>query len=339
MKLSICILSYNRPLQLGDLLKSIDYRGSHNIEINICDDFSPRHQEISKVIAECKELLGINIKFISHLKNLGYDETLYDLVEMAEGDWIVFMGDDDLFVPGAIEKYLNFLTKPEAIEIGYVLKSHYNINKKNEKEYFRYYKEDRYFPPGEDAYLSLFRKSVFISGFLIRSDYAKKYNTHDLNGTLLLQLYLLARVVLLHGSAYSRELFTYQYTFNIYEKNEVMFDREKNKFVERVATKAVSLAFLKSYLKVIDYIDGTCGIQLREKILLDISKYSYPSLAIQRHLGIFDFTDYCISLYKLGFAKSIYFYIYFLMLIVLGKNICDQLIYGLRNKLGSTPIL
>lgn len=339
MKLSICILSYNRPLQLADLLKSIDYQGRHDLEINICDDFSPRLPEISQVVASHEILLGRSIKFYSHHKNLGYDETLYDLVEMAEGDWIVFMGDDDFFVPGAIERYIDFLTAVDNVDIGYVLKSHYNINKKGEKEYFRYYKEDRYFPPGADAYLALFRKSVFISGFLIRSDYAKKYNTHDLDGTLLLQLYLLARVVLLHGSAYSRELFTYQYTYNIYEKSEVMFDRKKNKFVERVATKEVSLSFLNSYLRVIDYIDTVCGIQLRQRVLLDISKYSYPSLAIQRHLGVFGFVGYCISLYKMGFAKSIYFYIYFLMLLVLGKDLCDQLIYGLRNKLGATPAL
>jgi glycosyltransferase involved in cell wall biosynthesis len=339
MRLSICILSYNRPFQIRDLLNSIDYKGICELEINIIDDFSPRANEIKDIIELYKSQSGNCVRLYSHEKNLGYDKTLFDLVEMASGDWIVFMGDDDFFVPGALDKYINFILKPENQNLGYILKSHYNINESGKKEYFRYYKNDKKFDAGINAYKSLFRKSVFISGFLIKSELAKKFNTHDLDGTLLLQLYLLARVVLTNESCYLREFFTFQYTYNRYEKNEIMYDRDKEKFVKRIATKDISLNFMLSYQKVINYIDIACNISCKESILLDMSKYSYPSLAVQRNLGVISFTHYCFVLFKMGFGSSLYFYFYYLLLIFLGKNLSDKLIYGLRNKLGTTPSL
>jgi glycosyltransferase involved in cell wall biosynthesis len=322
-----------------DLLNSIDYFGGCEIEINICDDFSPRLDDIKDVISSYSKNTGRTIFFAQHNANLGYDVTLYDLIEMASGDWIVFMGDDDFFVPGALEKYIQFLIHNQDKDLGYVMKSHYNITATGHKEYFRYFRDDQFYQPGPDSYITLFRKSVFISGFLIKTELAKKFNTHDLDGTLLLQLYLLARVCLLHPTAYHAEFFTYQYTYNIYEKDEVMYDRNKKEFVKRVPTVDISLNFLASYLKVIDYVDAQCNLNVRNRILLDISKYSYPSLAIQRHLGVYKFTQYCLSLHRLGFAASKYFYIYYFLLIALGQKWSDKLIYGLRNKLGVTPIL
>ena len=37
-------------------------------------------------------------------KNLGYDGNLNQLVRTAQGKWLVFMGDDDEFIPGALDK-------------------------------------------------------------------------------------------------------------------------------------------------------------------------------------------------------------------------------------------
>jgi len=42
-----------------------------------------------------------------------------------------------------------------------------------------------------------------------------------------------------------------------------------------------------------------------------MSKYSYPVLAIQRNKGRKQFNEYARELAKLGFNKSIYFYIYY----------------------------
>ncbi len=334
---SICVLSYNRPNHINDLLHSIDLSDRHSCEIIILDDFSPKRREIKNVINLYKEKVRYDVKYFEHEANKGYDITLSNLVNLASGEWIVFMGDDDFFVPEALDRYLDFVKANP--ELGYVMKAHYTINQRGVKEYFRYFKEDKFFEPGPDAYLSLFRRSVFISGFMIRSSYAKKFNTKNHDGSLLTQLYLLAKTVLISHSAYFSAPFTYQYSYNIHHENEIMYDRVANKFINRVATVNISLDFLGSYVKLVKYIDNEEGFDYTEKILLDMSKYSYPSLALQRGLGLFKFSQYVYDVYKLGFGKSLYFKIYYLMLIILGKNLSDRLIYGLRNKLGFTPQL
>jgi glycosyltransferase involved in cell wall biosynthesis len=334
---SICILSYNRPKHINDLLQSIDLSNRHSCEIIILDDFSPQRQEIKNVINVYKEKVKYDVKYFENETNKGYDITLSNLVNLASGEWIVFMGDDDLFVPKALDKYLDFVkAKPK---LGYVMKAHYTINQRGVKEYFRYFKDNKFFEPGPDAYLSLFRRSVFISGFMIRSSYAKKFNTKNHDGSLLTQLYLLAKTVLITQSAYLNIPFTCQYNYNIHNENEIMYDRVANKFIDRVATVNISLDFLESYVKLVKCIDSEESFDYSEKILLDMSKYSYPSLALQRELGLFKFTKYVYDVYKLGFGKSIYFKVYYLMLIILGKKLSDRLIYGLRNKLGFTPQL
>ena len=70
-----------------------------------------------------------------------------------------------------------------------------------------------------------------------------------------------------------------------------------------------------------------------------MSKYSYPNLAIQRHRGIKIFLNYSISLKKLGFGSTIYFYLYIFFLILFNKKICDTVILKIKKINNVTPSL
>ena len=50
--ISICIPSYNRPAELMGLLQSIDSENNDLIQILICEDKSPKRNEIKKC---CKQ--------------------------------------------------------------------------------------------------------------------------------------------------------------------------------------------------------------------------------------------------------------------------------------------
>jgi abequosyltransferase len=334
---SICILSYNRPETLMRLLKTIDTKPSEDIEIVVCEDSSPRQEEIRQVIAQFREFSKYKVLYSENSKNLGYDGTLCELVKQANGVWLVFMGDDDEFVPGALDKVIDFLGQHS--ELGYVLKSHYLIHDNQRKENFRYFSQTVFFTPGEATYIELFRKSVFIAGFMIRRAYAKPYLTNRFDGTLLMQLYLLAEVVLKHPSAYFDEPFTQQYASHQHNVGDVMFDREKNTFVPRRPTLDISLNFLKSFSLITVYIDEQHQINSTALIKKDMSKYFYPSLAVHRNEGLRFFIHYVRELNKLGFNSSYYYYIYVILLILLGKRVCDWGIYQLKKLLGSTPRL
>lgn len=334
---SICILSYNRPETLLRLLRTIDTTRADKIEVIVCEDSSPRQQEIREVVTDFKAQQSYPVLYSENEKNLGYDGTFCELVKRASGKWLVFMGDDDEFVPGAIDKVLSFLDHNP--NLGYLLKSHYLVHDDQTKERFRYFGQSEFFNPGVDAYVELFRKSVFIAGFAIRREYVKPYLTDRFNGTMLIQLYLLAEVVLKHPSAYFDEPFTQQYASHQHNVGDVMFDREKKVFVPRKPTLDISLNFLKSFSLITEYIDEKYQINSTALIKKDMSKYFYPSLAVHRGAGLPFFFNYVRELNRLGFNASLYYYVYVFLLAVLGKKMCDWGIRTLKNILGKTPRL
>jgi len=335
--ISICILSYNRPETLQRLLGTIDSIHTSDIEVVVCEDCSPRQLEIRKVVSDFAEKHAYPIRLFENERNLGYDATFNQLIHNARGRWLVFMGDDDEFVPMAFDSMYAFLKNHS--ELGYVMKSHYLIHADRDREKFRYFRSTQFFPPGVNTYVNLFRKSVFIAGFTIRREYIVPFITDRFDGTMLMQLYLLAEVVLKYPSAYFDEPFTQQYASHAHNSKDVMFDREKKKFIPRRPTLDISLKFLKSFSQITSYIDDRHHLDSTRMIKYDMSKYFYPSLAIHRDAGLGFFLNYVRELNKLGFNASPYYYIYVFMLIVFGRRNCDWGIYSLKRLLGYTPQL
>lgn len=334
---SICILSYNRPETLLRLLGTIDATCTDDLEVVVCEDCSPRQEEIRAVVSSFAAEQTYPVRYFENERNLGYDGTFNQLVKNAAGIWLVFMGDDDEFVPYALNKMYAFLK--EHSDLGYVMKSHYLIHADRERESFRYFKSTKFFPAGLETYVKLFRRSVFIAGFTIRRELALPLITDRFDGTMLMQLYMLAEVVLAHPSAYFDEPFTQQYSSHEHNAGDVMFDREKEKFIPRRPTLDISLKFLKSFADITAYIDQTHHLDSTRRIKHDMSKYFYPSLAIHRDTGLVFFLKYVSELNRLGFNASVYYYIYVIMLVVLGRRICDWGIYSLKRLLGYTPQL
>ena len=177
--LSICIPSYNRPQQLMDLLLSIDCNPSE-IEVVICEDFSPKRLDIRALV----ETFCHNSKYVIHYHenevNRGYDGNIRRLVELARGKYVMFMGDDDLFVPGMIDKFINFLK--EHADKKYVLRSYITIHPDGHTETFRYLPGTAILPAGESTVAWLFKRSVSLCGFTIRREDAQSCATSDLDG-------------------------------------------------------------------------------------------------------------------------------------------------------------
>lgn len=334
---SICVLCYNRPETLRRLLGTIDTSYFNDIEIILCDDYSPRRSEIRAAYFNWNSSSKFRTKLIENSKNLGFDGTFQELFKAASGQWLIFMGDDDEFVPGAFDDFYKFLKGNS--ELGYVMKSHYTILNNGNKELFKYYSNTKYFSPGVDAYCELFRKSVFIAGFAIRKDCAKDFLTDRFDGSMLIQVYLMAEVVLRHPSAYYDSPFTQQYESLEHNNNDVMFDRENLTYIPRTPTLDISINFLRSFLLITQYLDRKYGFNSTDRIRLNMSKYFYPNLAIHRKHGIYIFWKYVNQLGKIGFNGSIYFYIYAIALTFLGKKNCDSIIRYIKNTYGRTPSL
>lgn len=334
--ISICIPSYNRPQELKRLLESIDVTLTGLIQIVICEDKSPKREEVQEIVNEFQKISQYQLKYIENKNNLGYDKNLRELIYNAEGEYVMYMGDDDMFISGALDQYIDFVKQNRCC--GYILRSYCNIYKDGSVEYFRYFNGNQKFEAGVDSYINLFDKSVFISGFCIKKDYTKPFMADKLDGSLLFQLYLLAEVCIRYPSAYCDIPLTQAIVGN----SIPMFgssETEKGLYTPGTITIENSINFLKKYFEVIEYIDNNNNISSLEIIRKNMSKYSYPSLSIQWEKGRKEYKRYIKELRKIGFDSSVYFEIYNIGLLLFGKNFCDGTIRFIKRSLGRRPKL
>ena len=119
--ISICIPSYNRPLELNRLLNSIENIKKELVQIVICEDNAPKRNEIRLVVEKFKNNSRYSLKYCENIKNLGHGGNFRECIKQADGEFIVFMGDDDMFIPGKIDDYCNFIKNN--LQCGYILRS------------------------------------------------------------------------------------------------------------------------------------------------------------------------------------------------------------------------
>lgn len=335
--LSICIPSFNRPNELVRLISSIEFSSIPcSYEILIAEDFSPNREAIINSIYSFDEEIIEKIRLILNVTNLGYDGNIRNLIENSRGDYIIFMGDDDFFVQGRLRDFILFLLKNTCLS--YVLTGHrVLINDSDKYKIHRYFKKNTFFEPSIESVVALFRKSVYIAGFTFKRKLFEDFENNSLDGTLLFQLYVLALLVDKFPSAYYDCDLVARYRDNIpyFGSSEI----EKTLYEPGSTSVASSINFMKSYLKLLDYLKSNRHIDIKDEVILDISKYSYPILSIQRHRGIKTFLKYTYQLKDIGLAKSLYFYFYAIALTLFGENICDEVILFVKKTLRFTPNL
>lgn len=336
--LSICIPSYNRPNELADLLNSIDCKSS-DIEIVICEDLAPKRNIVKTVVDSFSISSIYSVSYYENTVNLGFDANLRKLIEHAKGEYIMFMGDDDIFVPNALDKLLSFLKKNR--DKAYLLRSYLVKHSNGFVENFRFLPNNQTLKAGENTVSWLFKRCVTLCGFTIDRKKALEFSTSDLDGTLLYQVYLMSQVCMKYDSVYFNLPFV-QCNQN-FKKNDTMFGIskvEKNRYTPGKISSNNSINFTKAFFELTSYLDRFHNTNLSKLVLIDLSKYSYPFLSIQRKNGLLNFLNYTKRLEKeLGFGCTLYFHLYKWALIFFGEKICDKIIVIIKNILGHTPRL
>lgn len=164
IKLSIAIPTYKRELELIRCLSSIEYIEEYksSIEIVISNNDPLSNLEIPH------NLNYYNIIYNKNESNLGMMGNMNKLIEMVNGEFIFFMTDDDYFLPGSIEKIVNYITsisqKVTAFKVGlitHLIKSHEAFQNDYQIE-----KADSI----EDRQQCIFQSSHIFSGSCIRRD-------------------------------------------------------------------------------------------------------------------------------------------------------------------------
>lgn len=336
--LSICIPSYNRPEQLGKLLSTID-GDSGSLEIVICEDRAPRRAEVRETVEGFMKTSRYKVVYKENEINLGYDGNFRRLIEVATGSFLLFLGDDDWFSPGALDRYLAFLK--ENPDVGYVLRAHYAMHPDGEIEAFRYHPGPRRFAPGLDTCVWLYKRTVSIGGITFKRESALKHATERFDGTLLYQCHLVLEIALHEETVYSDiPVVVAWQSFREDNANHGAASADKGRYVPGTITPDNSINFSKGFFEIAKAFDAAHGSSVTKAIREDLSKYSYPFLSIQRKRGALEFVKYAIRLAReTGLNATWYYYLYALGLLVLGERACDKIILAIKRKLGYTPRL
>ena len=120
MLISVCIPTFDRPENLINCLNSLALQTNKNFEVCISDNCSKKN--IKKLILPYKKKLKIT--FNKNNKNLGFALNLLKVSSMANGEFIWFLGDDDLLVNNAIDTLTKLIKKNEESDFFWINSSY-----------------------------------------------------------------------------------------------------------------------------------------------------------------------------------------------------------------------
>ncbi len=335
MLISVCIPAYNRAALLPSLLDSIFEQDCQDFELVIAEDMSPERDAIAAVAREYAERYPGKVVYGENAVNKGYDGNLRRLIELARGDYVLFMGNDDLMAPGALRAVA------EAIQayprVGVVLRSYasFHITPDELEQTFRYFDKDSFFPSGAAAITTFFRRCVFISGMVVRRESALALNTDRFDGTLLYQQHLVGQILAKENGVYLTQILTYHRLGGTPDFGNSAV--EKGRFVPREQTTDSSLHFMRGMLTIAKAVEQSTGLPVYRPILCDIGNYAYPILSIQAERPRIVFVSYVRALARMGFWRVPLFHVYAAGLLLLGRRVCDQLIGTIKKHLGRAP--
>ena len=335
--ISVCIPAYNRADLLAPLLNSILIQEFVDFDIVIAEDSSPERLMIASKVAEYQQRFGAKVQYHENPQTLGYDGNLRRLLELATGDYVLFMGNDDLLAPLALKRISVVIA--EFRDVAVILRSYSSFSRdvNSVEQTFRYFPENRYFKPGASSIVTFFRRSVFISGLLIKRAEAVSCSTQAFDGTLLYQQHLIGQILKRSAGFYLSDIVAYHRLGGIPDFGAS--ESERGLYVPKLQTPNSSLHFIQGMLSIAKSLEEDREFRVYDAILKDIGNYSFPFLAIQRDKPLMDFLKYANKLACLGLWRAPLFFVYTFGLIAIGTRRCGLLIGFIKARLNRTPML
>lgn len=334
--LSVCIPSYNRPDTLAELLDTVVRQDYDDYEIVVSEDASPAQAEIVDRLSDYKtKHETIPIQISTNDRNLGYDGNFRRLIELARGEYCVFMGDDDLLREGSLAKIAEVVESYK--NIGVINRS-YLVKDRSTGQIIRrhrHYPGDRFFPAGEDSVISFYRRFVTISGLVVHRQGSAALATDRFDGSLLYQLWLVGNLLLRMDGFYISDFITTMRTGEAhYYSADVGMDQES--FTGNMLGPEHQLKYLKGMIDIARTIEAERNADIVDGIVADIGNYIYPFLKLHSREKR-SYIPYVIKLARLGMGRQPAFWLVALSLLVFPQPWVDRVIQAVKNWLGRTP--
>lgn len=224
--LSITIPTYNRSswlnLCLEQLLPQVKAH-SDEVEVIISDNCSP--DDTKEVV---KKFLDSEFKFhyVRNSQNIGSDRNISQCFNLAQGRYVLILGDDDLFVDGAIAQLLEQL---RPAKFGVVCVKPYGFDRDFRSEYPGGIGNDKFYGNPGNFLAGIGPLMTLISGCVINKSILSGVDANDYCGENLVQVHLVIQAAV----KAKQNLFMNHYMIGCKRNNSGGYDFAKV-FVENI---------------------------------------------------------------------------------------------------------
>lgn len=196
--LSIGITSYNRTDELKRCLESIDAKCIDKIQILVSEDKSPRRKEIQNIVEQYAENSPYEVVFHTNPENLGYDRNLKNIIDLAKGEYVLYISDDDMVLPGQLDEIIMILDekKPKG-----VIYSPFIISRS--KEYRRKYNYTGPIEPASSFVHTHIYDSILFSGLIFERSAVLPIDAEKFLNKIYFQVYMFIYCGHFFGGYYS----------------------------------------------------------------------------------------------------------------------------------------
>jgi glycosyltransferase involved in cell wall biosynthesis len=170
-RISITIPTYNRAYLLKKCLDSIipQFYECSDYEIIVCNNAST--DDTDNMLADITKKYPF-VRYFSNSVNLGFDGNVVRCMEVATGEYIFLLSDDDYVLPGTLKRIKDAISESHPTMI---CLSHYGFEG---DEYLIKRKvlcpdEDKYFENGQEFFL--YAGLGFISSLIVKTESARQF--------------------------------------------------------------------------------------------------------------------------------------------------------------------
>lgn len=183
-KISICIPTYNGEKELPQLLESLIPQIQSEVEIIFSDDQST--DKTYDFLQEYAQKYPF-IRVFKNQKNLGMDRNFTQSVLYAKSEYVWLCGQDDIFNPGAIEKFFEIIKQYPDVNFIYFNYNFLNgdlTTSSNIKAPLQNFEHDLYFKTAPEYFKQIDHAPTFLPAIIMRrkywdlTDYKQFFNTH-----------------------------------------------------------------------------------------------------------------------------------------------------------------
>lgn len=316
---SICITSYNRVAELERGLNSIKTQYVDDIEILISEDCSPRRSEIEAVVLNFQKNTPYRTIFNSNKENLGFDRNLRKLIDLANGEYLLFLTDDDALMDGKLDELLKLIPTLD-FSVGFT--PYYDSISNT---YERKFNNTAIISPGMDSVIKHLYSSILLSGLIFKKSKIPNYDAELFKDLIYSQVYLFASVLRKNKGVYI-DIPIVRYIGdgeNSFGKNDAAI---KNDLLADRKNFLSNLEFHKNLIKTINFFDIDNNETLIKAFAKEYSLKSYTGMFYARGFGKDALVKYWKKMNSLEIRLSIVSYVYYVILLLLGCKIANIII-------------